>query len=46
VSEPRPNPGTTDEQRRRIRRNAIVLALLAVGIYVAFIASGVMGLRG
>ena len=42
----RGNPGLTDEQRRRIRRNAIVLGLLAVGIYVAFIASGVMGLRG
>jgi hypothetical protein len=37
--------GPTDEQRRRIRRNAIVLALLAVGIYVAFIASGVLGWR-
>ena len=38
--------GPTDEQRRRIRRNAIVLALLALGIYAAFIASGVMGVRG
>ena len=38
--------GPGDEQRRRIRRNAIVLALLAIGIYVAFIASGVMGARG
>ena len=38
--------GLTDGQRRRIRRNAIVLALLALGIYVAFIASGVMGVRG
>ena len=38
--------GLTDEQRRRIRRNAIVLGLLALGIYVAFIASGVMGVRG
>ena len=37
--------GLTDERRRRIRRNAIVLALLALGIYVAFIASGVLGLR-
>ena len=36
----------TGEQRRRIRRNAIVLALLALGIYAAFIASGVMGVRG
>jgi len=46
VSDPRVSNGPTDEQRRRIRRNAIVLALLAVGIYVAFIASGVLGLRG
>ena len=37
--------GPTDGQRRRIRRNAIVLALLAVGIYVAFVASGVLGVR-
>ena len=35
----------SDEQRRRIRRNAIVLALVALGIYVAFIASGVLGVR-
>ena len=40
------NAGPTDVQRRRIRRNAVVLGLLALGIYVAFIASGVMGLRG
>jgi hypothetical protein len=45
VSGPNDNPGLTDEQRRRIRRNAIVLALLAFGIYAAFIASGVLGLR-
>jgi hypothetical protein len=32
----------TDEQRRRIRRTTIVLALVALGIYVAFIASGMM----
>jgi hypothetical protein len=34
--------GPTDEQRRRIRRTTILLALVALGIYVAFIASGVM----
>jgi hypothetical protein len=45
VNEPRLNQGPTDEQRRRIRRNAVVLGLLALGIYVAFIASGVLGLR-
>jgi hypothetical protein len=31
---------SAQERRRRIRRNAVVLALTA--IYVAFIASGVM----
>ena len=36
------NAGSTDEQRRRIRRTTIVLALVALGIYVTFIASGVM----
>ncbi len=45
MSSGRPTPGLTDEQRRRIRRNAILLALLAFGIYVAFIASGVLGVR-
>jgi hypothetical protein len=45
VSEQRANTGLSDDQRRRIRRNAVVLGLLALGIYVAFIASGVMGLR-
>jgi uncharacterized membrane protein len=38
--------GPTDEQRRRIRRSALVLALVALAIYVAFIASGVMQVRG
>ena len=46
MNEPRLNQRPTDEQRRRIRRNAVVLGLLALGIYVAFIASGVMGVRG
>ena len=32
----------TEVQRRRIRRTTIVLALVALAIYVAFIASGVM----
>jgi hypothetical protein len=36
------NSQQTDEQRRRIRRTTIVLALVALGIYVAFIATGVM----
>jgi len=36
------NDGPTDKQRRAIRRTAILLALVALAIYVAFIASGVM----
>ena len=31
-----------DGRRRRIRRNTVVLALIALAIYVAFIASGVI----
>ncbi len=31
-----------EERRRRIRRNTVVLALIALAIYVAFIASGVI----
>ena len=46
MSQPPASHGPTDEQRRRIRRNAIVLGLLALGIYAAFIASGVLGVRG
>ena len=34
--------GPGDDERRRIRRMAILLALTALGIYVAFIASGIM----
>jgi hypothetical protein len=35
--------GHLDEKRRRnIRRTTIVLALVALGIYVAFIASSVL----
>ena len=36
------NSQQTDAQRRRIRRATIVLALVALGIYVAFIAASVM----
>ena len=36
------NSQQTDAQRRRIRRTTLVLALVALGIYVAFIATGVM----
>jgi len=46
VSQTRVNTGPTDEQRRRIRRMTIALALVAIAIYVAFIASGVMQARG
>jgi len=31
-----------DGRRRRIRRSSVVLALIALAIYVAFIASGVI----
>ncbi|MCJ7451724.1 MAG: hypothetical protein MUO39_04515 [Steroidobacteraceae bacterium] len=34
--------GPTEEQRRGIRRTTIVLALVALAIYVAFIASSVI----
>ena len=34
--------GPTDQQKRGIRRTTILLALVALAIYVAFIASGVM----
>ena len=34
--------GPTEEQRRAIRRNTILLSLVAFAIYVAFIASGVI----
>lgn len=34
--------GPTDEQRRRIRWTALLLACVAIGIYVTFIASSVM----
>jgi hypothetical protein len=36
----------TPEQRRRIRRTTFLLVLTALGIYVAFIASGVMKANG
>jgi hypothetical protein len=32
----------SDEQRRRIRRTTLLLVLVALGIYVAFIASSIM----
>ena len=46
MSDPGVSTGPTDEQRRRIRRTTFVLALVALGIYVAFIASGVMKAGG
>jgi hypothetical protein len=36
----------TEAQRRRIRRTALLLAAVALAIYVAFIASGVMKAQG
>jgi hypothetical protein len=38
-------PQGNDEQRRRIRRTAVLLVLVALGIYVAFIASSVMSVQ-
>ena len=35
-------PGPTEEQRRAIRRTTIVLTVVVLAIYVAFIASGVI----
>ncbi len=32
----------SEPQRRRIRRTTVLLVLVAVGIYVAFIVSGIM----
>jgi hypothetical protein len=46
VSRQQPTAGPTDEQRRRIRRSAILLATAALAIYVTFIASGMLGWRG
>lgn|GEM_PF-3105755 len=46
MSDPRTHADAADAQRRRVRRTAILLGLLALGIYVAFIASGVMQARG
>jgi hypothetical protein len=34
--------GATDQQRRNIRWTTILLSLVALAIYVAFIASGVI----
>lgn len=36
------NSGQTEQQRRRIRWTTVLLALVALGIYVAFIASAMM----
>jgi len=36
------NEGQSEQQRRAIRRTTILLVLVALGIYVAFIASGVI----
>jgi len=42
VSDKQPKDGPTEEQRRGIRRTTILLVLVALAIYAAFIASGVM----
>lgn len=39
-------PQTTDTARsKRVRRSAILLGLVALGFYVAFIAMSVLGVR-
>jgi hypothetical protein len=40
------NDGPDQEQRRRIRRAALLLGLTAVAIYVAFIVSGILKAQG
>lgn len=40
---PMQKTGLTDEQRRRIRRTTVLLAVVALGIYVAFIVSSMVG---
>ena len=42
MSDRRVADGPTAEQRRSIRRTTILLTLVALAIYVAFIASGVI----
>jgi hypothetical protein len=37
-----PTNGPTDEQRRGIRRTTVILVIVVLAIYVAFIASGVI----
>lgn len=36
----------TADRSRRVRRNSLLLGAVAFAIYVAFIASTVLGLRG
>lgn len=38
-----PAPTESDRQRARARRTVVVMAVIAGGIYVAFILSGVLG---
>lgn len=39
-------PPTTDTERsKRVRRSAILLGIVALGFYLAFIAMSVFGLR-
>ena len=46
MSDPRTSADAAEAQRRRVRRTAILLGLVALGIYLAFITSGVMQARG
>ena len=40
--DPEQSPADQQQQRRRIRRNAVLLVLVALGIYVAFITASVL----
>ena len=43
---PQPTPLTPDQvaaRRKAVRRTALVVAAIAVGVYVVFILSGVLG---
>ncbi|WP_281177437.1 hypothetical protein [Pseudoxanthomonas dokdonensis] len=42
MNAPQPRPDDTARRRRAVLRTALVMAFIAVAIYVAFILSGVM----
>jgi hypothetical protein len=46
TAEPRATGQQPDDRARRVRRSAIVLGLVALAFYVAFILMAVTGVRG